>query len=471
LSKAKFFSLFQRVFPKIKIFFREKRRLMKLTINIVNFFEKRFAKNRPNMEKSPIDQLEIVPVRAFYGWLLMGGLFIMYVFTNGVILNTLPIFYPEFLGEFGWSPAQVTQPAQLLFLVVAIASPFIGALLDRYGARRLMIGGSLLIVGGFLLFTRMSSLRDMLLVYLFFSLGITAAGIIPSMYVVTHWFRRLRGIAVGVLLIGSSLGGAMFNQVAGVSIEAYQWRTALLIFAIIAAAMTLTPALFIVRDRPADKGQYPDGDQQPNAETAFSAAPTGAVTLGAALRSPTFYLLLLITGAMWFCIVGVIQHQTLYFADLPFAVSAKDVLSLFFISSILGKLTFGYLSDRFDKKRIMLLGAINLSLGATLLYLVSVGPPALLWLYAFVFGLGFSGAFTMIQLLVAEYYAGPSYGKILGLVTMIDTLAGVLGILALGQIRTRTGAYEPAFLALIAICVAATVCVLLLRDPRTDPAV
>jgi MFS transporter, OFA family, oxalate/formate antiporter len=407
-------------------------------------------------------------MKFFYGWLLLAGLFVMYLVTNGVVLNTLPIFYPELIKEFGWTQAQVTKPAQGLFLLVALVSPFAGTLLDRFSARALMAAGGVLLTAAFIWYSRMHSLPELQYIYVLFAAGITLAGILPSMRIVTHWFERQRGLAIGILLVGSSLGGAVFNQVAGSYIATYGWRTAILILGGISALLIFMPLWLLVRDTPRSMGLWPDGDAAPAVKTGTAAAQVAGSTsdFAAAVRSPTFYLLLLITGAMWFCIVGVIQHQTLFFKDLATAIPAKNVLSVFFVSSIAGKVVFGWLGDRFSKKHIMLASVICLGLGTLLLNMVPQNPAVLLWAYALVFGIGFSGTFTMIQLLVADYYAGASYGKILGLVTMIDTAAGVAGILTLGKMRTAMGSYAGAFQILTGLCIAAAVAVLLLPGRR-----
>ena len=401
----------------------------------------------------------------FYGWWVLAGLFVVNMITNGVVLNTLPLFYPEFTRHFGWDQSMVTQPAQLLFLAVAIFAPFAGAWLDRYSARNLMLAGCLIMTLGFLWYAYMGSLWEMKVIYLVFAIGITMAGLIPSMYIITRWFVRLRGFAVGILLIGSSLGGAIFNQVASKAIAAYGWSEALLLLGGISTALVAIPLLAIVRNKPEDMGLYADNQQHP---TPYTATDVSA-SLSRALASPSLYLLLGITGALWFCIVGVIQHQSLFIKDLEIDRSAGDVLSLFFLSSIVGKLGFGWLGDRFSPKAIMLAAISVLAVGAGLLIGALSQPDTLLWAYALVFGIGFSGAFTMIQLLVAHYYSGPAYGKILGMFTMADTLAGVMGILMLGKIRTETGSYEQAFYMLLTVIITAAVAVLFLKKPiRTN---
>ncbi|HMQ07881.1 MAG TPA: MFS transporter [Saprospiraceae bacterium] len=392
-------------------------------------------------------------------WILLGGLFVIYCITNGVVLNTLPIFYPELSRSFGWNQAEVTAPAQLLFFSVALLSPLIGLLLDISKARLMMMIGTGFIMVAFLFFSRMTSLTDFKWVYILFAMGITLAGIIPSMRIITYWFNKSRGLAVGILLVGSSMGGAIFNQVTGSLLPEQGWRNTVFILGIVSTILILIPLIFLVKDRPVNI-------------TDSSLSDSGMdyvdqnVGLKEALSSRNFYLLLFITGVMWFCIVGVIQHQTLYFEDFISNILSKDVLSIFFLSSIAGKILFGRLADIYEKRNIMFFAVINLTVGALLLKLVPLQPSVFLWMYAVVFGVGFSGTFTMIQLLVAQYYGGHSYGRILGIVTMVDTLAGVGGIMVLGKLRAAHGSYSEGLLILIIISAMAGAMVLLLRNPK-----
>jgi MFS family permease len=406
--------------------------------------------------------------KKYFAWLLLGGLFICYVISNGVILNTLPIFYPALLSEFGWDQAQVTRPAQLLFFSVALISPFVGLLLDRGSPRKIMLTGIFLMTAAFFAFANIRDLGHMTGVYFLFSLGIVMGGIIPSMYILTKWFVRYRGIAVGILLVGSSFGGTIFNPIAAWGIGEFGWRGALMLLGAIAGVCMFGSLALLIRNHPSEFGLGPDGEilgaeDKREKEVVHTDGPM----LGATLRSPSFYLLMLVTGGMWFCIVAVIQHQALYFKDIGDKLpSSAGVLSAFFFCSILGKIIFGKLGDHYPKKTIMFAATLNLALGAVFLYLLG-DYPGLVWGYAIVFGIGFSGTFTMIQLLVAGFYAGKAYGKILGLVTMVDTLSGVMGILILGQMRAAQGNYGQGLQILIAISIIAAVSVPFLKPPKT----
>jgi MFS family permease len=226
------------------------------------------------------------------------------------------------------------------------------------------------------------------------------------------------------------------------------------------------PLIFIIKETPELAGVNRNIEFDMTSDTSVHQTNHNLISYASALSSKLFYILLFITGSMWFCIVGIIQHQALFIKDLNTDISSANILGIFFICSVLGKIIFGKLSDRYAKRNIMLLAVCNLALGAAILTLLKVNPNVLLYVYAIVFGIGFSGTFTMIQLVIAECYQGPSYGKILGLFTMIDTLAGVFGIMTLGKLRTIYGTYDNGFYVLLILSIMAAICVLFIPNSQ-----
>ena len=162
--------------------------------------------------------------------------------------------------------------------------------------------------------------------------------------------------------------------------------------------------------------------------------------------------------------MGIIAHQPIYFRN-DIGLTAEQlgaVTGTLFFFGLIGKVLFGALSDQFRKDRIMLLAIINLTAGSLILRYTD-GSLFQIYVYAAVYGIGFSGVFTMIQLLIADYYQGQSYGKILGVMTCVDTLAGASAIAILGKIKVASGSYLTAFNLLVGICLVATLCVLILN--------
>lgn len=399
----------------------------------------------------------------FYGWSVLGGVFTMYAVSNGIANFTLPLLYPNLMDEFGWDQAQVTRPAAIKFMFASMYNLAVGYLMDRYPPRPIMAAGALIMSFGVSVMIFMTELWHFTAIYLLLAFGMSMCGLIPCMVTVSRWFVKYRGRAVGVLLMASSFGGAVLPLIIKGQVADGEWRTAVLILASIGVVGMFLPVLWPVRARPSDKGETPDGiPNESGVEQQVQLGVAGGASVAEATRMPMFYLLLLATGILWFCITGVIQHQALYLGrdqGLDGATLAY-MFSLFFWCSVFGKFIFGWLSDRFAKSNIMLLAVLNLAVGLLILRFVDGAGREMIYLYAIVYGIGFSGAFTMIQLMIAELFAGPTYGSILGIYVAVDTIAAAAGIAVLGEIRVAMDSYIPAIDMMLALVFVAICCVL-----------
>ncbi len=198
--------------------------------------------------------------RFFFGWWLLVGLFVIYTASNGILLNTLPMFYPSLMGEFGWSEAQVTRPAALFFFVSGFMSIVSGFFLDHFSVKRIMLIGLTGIVVALGYYGSISSLGEMIAIYIVFSAGLATGGLLPSMLLLTRWFVRLRGIAIGMLLLAASLGGMVFPPIVAARLAVNGWRQTVMELAVLGAVMMIVPVFFLVRNFPRDMGLRPDCD-------------------------------------------------------------------------------------------------------------------------------------------------------------------------------------------------------------------
>jgi sugar phosphate permease len=402
-------------------------------------------------------------MRIFYGWFVLGGLFVMYAVSNGISTFTLPVFYSSFMDEYGWNQEEVTRPAAIKFLFASVYNLAVGFLLDRYAPRPIMGAGALIMVLGLVSFLFMDSLWHFTLIYLLIAFGLSMCGLVPSMLTVSRWFTKYRGRAVGILLMASSFGGAVLPKVIQVPLSEGDWRTAMMTLAVIGFVGMFLPVLWPVRSRPADKGLTPDG--LPESESEGSSTKqigiVGGLPLAEVARLPVFYYLLVATGILWFCITGVTQHHAVYLErDAGYDRSTViDVIFVFFLCAIIGKFAFGWLSDHINRLVVMILATANLGIGLVILRLVDGESTAMTYAYAVIYGIGFSGAFTMIQLTIAELFAGPTYGRILGVYVAVDTISGAAGIFTLGTIRVRLESYIPAIDLMLVMVAIALLCV------------
>ena len=402
----------------------------------------------------------MVHKRLFFGWWVLFGIFISYIALVGVQVYTLPLFYPELIREFGWSTEAVTLGATIFFLTGACITPFVSPLFDRFSTRAFMIAGGAATVCALFGYSALQTLLQMTLIYIVLALSQVCAGQVPTMMVVARWFNRYRGIAFGITLIGPDLGGAIFPLIVRPYLVSGEWRQALFLLMIISGIMMLVPMIFLIRNRPEERGLRPDGDPVPEKgeNILHTEARQDGPTLRDAIRTPAFYILAFTTGSLWFCMNGIVQHQTIFMSEelgLSMETIPVIVSSLFWFA-IAGKILIGYLSDHFNKILMMLIVIVLLIAGLSILRVASADNMWTLYGYAAVFGVGYSGTFTMIQLVIAEFYFGKSYGKILGILTMFDVGAGGLAITVVARMQGFFKSYLPVLEFLIGLtCVVA----------------
>lgn len=391
-------------------------------------------------------------MKKYYCWVVLACLFLMYMASNGIVLNTFNLYLPEFAKEFNVDIAKATGLAAILYLVLALPLPFVGNLLERFSPKVLIVIGAIGVSGGLYFLSKATSFGMIQIFVIVYPLFLCLVGLLTSMYVINNWFVKYKGIATGILLMASSVGPAIFAPIVGKWIKTLGWHTAAEYQFILCSILIIVPAL-LVFSHPSKFNTYADGipgtiGRQPKVDKAESMA-----LLKKALVSREFYMVALVTAALWFCIGGFIQNQRNYQVDLSLDVAQSGKLQgIFFLCGLLGKLLFGFLGDKFDVKKIMLMSVVNMLLGCIFLYM-SLKDQRFVIPCAVVFGLGYSGTFTMIQLYIINLFGGAAYGTILGLLSFIDTICASIGVAVLGGMRKANRSYENAFKLMILLTV------------------
>jgi MFS transporter, OFA family, oxalate/formate antiporter len=388
-----------------------------------------------------------------YSWVILFALFFIYLASNGFGFNTLPLWYPSLTTEFNLAKGQIQQAPSIMLILVAFLSPIFGIMLDKWNPKTMMLIGVIGLSILFLGFSKISSFDELKIFYVLYAIFLCFGGILTSMYLINKWFDSNRGLAVGIFLNASSLGAVIFNGFAGKLIAAKGWREAEYSIAFFVVALLILPWFFIKNRTYGGTNQFSDRVESVGA------------TLKDAIKTPSFYLLLLVTGTLWYCINGLLFNKDTYLNDLQKTVEERGTFAFtFFLCGFIGKVFFGFLSDKFEKKWIMILSIANLLLGSWLLKSSLTNPDILKWV-AIVYGFGYSGAFTMIQVTIADFYMGKNYGTILGIFTMVDTLAGSAGIFLIGKNRQVEGSYLHAFDTMFILCAVTLVATFFIKKP------
>jgi len=375
----------------------------------------------------------------------------------GFAFYGLPFFYDFFVRDLGWTRAQVTSGNAFAKLVIGpLFGFFAGVVVDRYGPRRLMLGGILLAglapigLGG------TTTLLAFYTFYLMNALGYVIGGPLPNQVMLSRWFDAGRGRAMGIAYLGIGVGGALVPLVADALTEAVGWRRALAILGVLMIAVAL-PFAYFLREPPAREAADPGA----------GAEPAGADSILDVLRQPAFYLLAVGSMASIGAVGGTTQNLKLFFAmDRGMAQRAvAELISLVLVGSIAGRLLMGWLADRWPKKRVMLL--IYLIVASTIPLLWAAPSPAGLRAAAVAFGVGLGGDYMVIPLMAAELFGLRRMGRVMGIVLTADGVSEAVVPMAVAALRDRSGSYGPGFALLVGLAVVGALAVSLL--PRRGP--
>ena len=354
--------------------------------------------------------------RVFYGWWIATAAFLNLFFAVGIIFYGFPLFYPAFVEALGFTRTQVTQGFFLGMVVVGLPSGLLaGALIDRFGARYVILTGVALISACLLLMGLMTRFWHYELLCIVEVIGYVLAGPIANQVLVARWFRGLRGRAMGYAYLGLGLGGLAAPLLISFLIRRLGWRHALEFVGLLVFVVLFPVGVWITLSDPAERGLLPDGANI--SEDRPSSGSNTPVSVKAAVRSTNFWLILTGSTLVVGTIGAVIQHFILFLRDLGYsATAAPRLLTVLLALSLVGRVLVGYVADRFSKKNTIAL--FYLLVGTAVLLLSVSHQPVVLWTFIFVFGFSMGADYMLIPLVVAECFGTVRLGKLLALIIM-----------------------------------------------------
>ena len=406
----------------------------------------------------------------FYGWYVAIGCTLIYFFTNAMTLFVPQTLFPRLMEEFGSNEAEISLTVTITLLFASLFAPFAGMLIDKFGALRIMRIGIVLMAVTYSLYSFSDSISDLYRLHFLLAIGLVLSGLVVNVIIVSNWFVKHRGKVIGMLVASSSLGGAILPLMISpiVNDPELGWRWGFGLLSILFWLFAVIPAYTFIKEKPSNLGLFPDGLPKILEPSDNGMA---SVTLLTALKSRALWCLGIGSACLWFSIQGLNSQITIFF-EQEAAFSPQQAVFLFstlFWFSFIGKFAFGAISDTVPKRTVLLITSIILFLGTLLLfdfdsYQISLTKnPTKLGLFTVVFGLGFGGSFSMIQLVAVETF-GPAYlGRILGIITFVDGMGAALGTNLLSQIKTDTGSYLLPFSIVTIVSLIAIINVFLIR--------
>jgi predicted MFS family arabinose efflux permease len=394
-------------------------------------------------------------------WLVaVSGLVVLMV-SNGMVISGITAFDESLIREFGWARGDLKLRDLITLVGTGLCAPFIGFAIDRFGVRTLLAAGSLMLAGGYLAYAQVSTLEHVYLIHLVFAAALVASGVNVSVIMVSAWFVSHRGAALGLVLVGTSVGGVLFPPLITSLVSHFGWRESFQLMAL-APLLVLGVAVFLARS-PQQWGVPPLGAGSVASDARAFGDPDD-LRLARALRTVSFWALAVVAALSFYCMLGVISSLRLHLMDLGADPAAASRGFAWMMSMALaGKFLFGLLADRLNQRLVLLVNLAVMLGGAGLL---ATMDPGLTLAATTLFGLGWGGLFTLIQLQAINHFGLSHAGKILGVITLIDASAGGLGAWLTNQLFARDQSYALSYQLMVLLMGLALVAAFAVRRPQ-----
>lgn len=399
-----------------------------------------------------------------YRWVICGVSLLVLMVSNGMTLAGIAVFDIEFmksLSEIAGREITVTEIKLRDTIMLATAAVFGlggGWLIDKVGAKPLIIAGLALFAAVNYMCGQVQSLAHMYWIGASFGLVLVLCGLMINVYLVSSWFDAQRGLAIGLVLGGSSIGNALFPQFNTWLMTMADWRQVFEWIALI-PLLLIPVCILLLKTGPNSAGRSKTQDaSQPGRELS-------GYTLGEALRSRNFWIVATIAMCTFYCILGMSANVFIYMSKSGYsAADASTGLSILFFGGLVGKVISGYLAENFGRKRILLTSLVlMLSGSASLLIAIKLDSSFALWAGLTAFGFGWGGIYTLIQLLAADLFGMRALGKILAAINILDAMGGALGPVMTGGLYDISGSYFLPFAVITGLLAVATLAASLLN--------
>jgi MFS family permease len=422
--------------------------------------------------------------RFFYGWYIVAVGILVNVAGTFAFSSTLSIFLKPITEELGVTRGAFSLIRTFEIGVAALIVPMLGSWIDRHGGRGVLVLGVLMEGAGLLLSSLVQSFWQFVLVRC--SLVIAGEALLGSLVInvtIAQWFVRKRGRAMGIANLGTGVAKLSIPIAAASLFVLVGWRYTWAIFGIIAPLLVVAPALIFVRRQPEDLGLRPDGDPplatiaEPRETRTDDGRKQPAQnsddtvwTRAQAIRSPTFWVLVITFGIASVGIAGLNLHIFSYVTDIGHSpLVAASFMSTIAITQLGSTLVWGMLADKFDIRKVSCVQFLIQGIG--LVIAITSRRIEMTYIGFFLYGTGLAGSFVLREVIWANFFGRNSLGTVRGLSMLFSHLFAASGAPFFGFLHDRTGSYNLSFTIFSCALFTSAFLVLLAKPPRRESAV
>jgi MFS family permease len=399
--------------------------------------------------------------RVYYGWVIVGVAMVSMAFWFG-FRSMFSVFLVALVEQFGWGRGEVSGVQSLAMVCYVATAPLAGALIDRFGPRRVILPGIFLFAAGTAL---CASIHRLLHFYLFFGLmagvGVTFVSIAAYTAIIPHWFEKQRGTASGIAASGIGLGTLVFVPLSQWLISGWGWRAGFLILGGLTFVVLLPLNAVLLRHKPKHQGLAPLGRESEAVPEKATHTRSAAVvsefnwSIKEAARTPNFWAL------MAFPMMGMISVYILSVHFVGFLVNAglnkmtaASAFALVGIVSMAFRIIWGLASDRIGREKAYSLAMLFFCISFYFLFRFQQGGGVwLIYLFVPIVGIGWGATAPMFMASAADLFHGRAIGTIYGMLEGSAGIGGAFGAWIGGYLFDKTGSYMWAFGVAVIACV------------------
>lgn len=412
--------------------------------------------------------------RIYYGWLIVAAAFVTMFVGLGVSFYTFGIFLKALSEEFGWNRGEISLAFLFFSAGLGGASPLVGRWTDKYGPKRILIPAAFL-MGLCFVSLRFLTASLVHLYFVYFLTGCSAVAVVMIVPVtmVSHWFRKKRGLALGITYVGGGFGGVFLAPLTSRLVSEMGFRDAYMILGMIIWAIIFFLVVPVIKSSPGDIGLLPDGEVPGSVEkNPTKGFPRVIDSIGTevqmnfkqARKTLNFWLLISALFLTSFGISSVNQHLVPLLTDKGLSLdSAVRILSFFAAASILGRLISGYVVDKLVSKYVVIAFYAAFALGTTLLIFGDTNQA--IYLATLFLGLALGAEFDLMAYIVGEYFGFPSFGEIFSYIFIAFVVGAAIGAPVFGYVFDITHSYNPVLLICVFLAFLAIIAIYLLEPP------
>ena len=387
-------------------------------------------------------------MKKFFGWKIVALAFFLDFCAVGYSFQSFPVVVLELSKEFSLSRFLATLPIPLFMIMSSLFMPYVGKFLDKGEIRAILITGALVYGLSLIsLYFVFSYISFMLIFTLPMALGVTMMGNISVSKLISLWFRKYTGRALGIASVGVSFGGFIFPNLTSFLLGdlGLTWREAYLLFGILIILINVPVVYLFVVNKPSDINQVPDGEEiTDNSEDASGID----WTIQDLLRDRNFWILSLVFAIQFCSMMGILSHITFFSEGAGWSPSwGAFIFSMYAWPAMFSKVFFGWLVENKIDARLAVSVAVLIQAIATLL-MVFVESPEQMVVLVMIFGFGGGSALPLSNILFNQAYTNKSFGKARGAAQPFISVFQISGTLVAARMFDVFGNYELAFLTL-----------------------